>query len=64
MNKIIALAILSATVAMGAASAEAATYSYQPSKTVVFEGRNAAVATDNAATAIREQVEGNARTTR
>lgn len=63
MNKIIALAILSATVAMGAASAEAATYRYVPSQTTVVEGRNAAVATDNASTAIREQVEGNARST-
>ncbi|MDF2617664.1 MAG: TerC family rane protein [Xanthobacteraceae bacterium] len=67
MNKFLALAILSTTVALGAASAEAATYSYGPARqTVIVEGRNAAdfFAARNGAAAINQQSELNARQTR
>ncbi|MCK0206723.1 hypothetical protein MWN33_01610 [Starkeya koreensis] len=63
MNKFVALAIVSAAVATGALSGVAEAATYQPAK--VYEGRNATVVTtDNSATAIREQVEGNARSTK
>lgn len=63
MNKFVALAIVSAAVATGALSGVAEAATYQAAK--VFEGRNATVlSTDNSSTAIRAQVEGNARSTR
>lgn len=65
MNKFLTLAVLSATVALGAASAEAATY-YGPRQPTVVEGRNAAdfFAARNGAAAINQQSELNARQTR
>lgn len=66
MNKIVTLAILSATLALGAVSAEAATVYHAPSASqTVVEGRNATdnFAARNSAAAIREQVEGNLRST-
>lgn len=66
MNKFLALAILSATVALGAASAEAASYKPAASHQTVMEGRNATetFAARNGAAAIRDQAEGNLRSTR
>ncbi|ADH91031.1 TerC family membrane protein [Ancylobacter novellus DSM 506] len=66
MNKFLTLAVLSATVALGAVSvADAATY-YGPRQPVVVEGRNAAdtFAARNGAAAIQNQVELDARATR
>ncbi|TCK23601.1 hypothetical protein EV667_3440 [Ancylobacter aquaticus] len=64
MNKILALAVLSSTLALGAVSAEAAARHAAPASVqTLVEGRNAAdnIAARNAAVAIREQVEGNMR---
>ncbi|GLK73369.1 hypothetical protein KHC23_15090 [Ancylobacter dichloromethanicus] len=64
MNKIVTLAILSTTLALGAVSAEAATrYHKAPATQTVVEGRNATenLAARNGDAAIREQVEGNLR---
>ena len=68
MNKFLTLAILSATVALGAASAEAAQYRHPAPATygTVVEGRNAAdvYAARNASSAIQGQEDLNARSTR
>ncbi|MPT21633.1 MAG: hypothetical protein E2577_00690 [Starkeya sp.] len=65
MNKFLTLAVLSTTLVLGAVSAEAAATRPVASAQTVVEGRNMteSFAAQNGAAAIREQAEGNMRST-
>lgn len=66
MTKFLTLAVLSTTLVLGAVSAEAAATRPVASAQTVVEGRNMteSFAAQNGAAAIREQAEGNMRSTR